>query len=69
MLVLAPADGGFLMSLPELDSFIAAALSAIVMICNDPSTEPRSTSTAQSGPDLKANPDPRVDVSEVARAL
>lgn len=68
-LVLASGDGGFLMGLSDLESLIAAARSAIVVIYNDAAYGAEIHQYGSQGLAEKPMLIPEVDFSGVARAL
>ncbi|MFF1883417.1 thiamine pyrophosphate-binding protein [Pseudarthrobacter sp. NPDC058196] len=68
-LVLASGDGGFLMGLPDLESLIGAARSAIVVIYNDAAYGAEIHQYGSQGLTEKPMLIPEVDFSGVARAL
>lgn len=68
-LVLASGDGGFLMGLSDLESFIGTARSAIVVIYNDAAYGAEIHQYGSQGLTEKPMLIPEVDFSGVARAL
>lgn len=68
-LVLASGDGGFLMGLSDLESLIAAARSAVVVIYNDAAYGAEIHQYGSQGLTEKPMLIPEVDFSGVARAL
>ncbi|MBT2596208.1 thiamine pyrophosphate-binding protein [Arthrobacter sp. ISL-72] len=68
-LVLASGDGGFLMGLSDLESLIAAARSAIVVIYNDAAYGAEIHQYGSQGLTEKPMLIPEVDFSGIARAL
>jgi thiamine pyrophosphate-dependent acetolactate synthase large subunit-like protein len=68
-LVLASGDGGFLMGLADLESLIAAADSAIVVIYNDAAYGAEIHQYGSQGLTEKPMLIPEVDFSGIARAL
>lgn len=68
-LVLASGDGGFLMGLPDLESLIGAASSAVVVIYNDAAYGAEIHQYGSQGLTEKPMLIPEVDFSGVARAL
>ncbi|WP_457966046.1 thiamine pyrophosphate-binding protein [Arthrobacter sp. D1-29] len=68
-LVLASGDGGFLMGLSDLESLIAAASSAVVVIYNDAAYGAEIHQYGSQGLTEKPMLIPEVDFSGVARAL
>ena len=68
-LVLASGDGGFLMGLPDLESLIGTARSAVVVIYNDAAYGAEIHQYASQGLTEKPMLIPEVDFSGVARAL
>lgn len=68
-LVLASGDGGFLMGLSDLESLIAAAGSAIVVIYNDAAYGAEIHQYGSQGLTEKPMLIPEVDFSGIARAL
>ncbi|MDQ0822369.1 thiamine pyrophosphate-dependent acetolactate synthase large subunit-like protein [Arthrobacter sp. V1I7] len=68
-LVLASGDGGFLMGLSDLESLIAAASSAVVVIYNDAAYGAEIHQYGSRGLTEKPMLIPEVDFSGVARAL
>jgi thiamine pyrophosphate-dependent acetolactate synthase large subunit-like protein len=68
-LVLASGDGGFLMGLSDLESLIAAADSAIVVIYNDAAYGAEIHQYGSQGLTEKPMLIPEVDFSGIARAL
>ena len=67
-LVPASGDGGFLTGLPDLESLIRAAASAVVVICNDAAYEPEIHQYGSPGLSEKPMLIPEVDFSGIARA-
>jgi thiamine pyrophosphate-dependent acetolactate synthase large subunit-like protein len=68
-LVLASGDGGFLMGLSDLESLIAAASSAVVVIYNDAAYGAEIHQYGSRGLTEKPMLIPEVDFSGIARAL
>ncbi len=68
-LVLASGDGGFLMGLSDLESFIGTASSAVVVIYNDAAYGAEIHQYGSQGLTEKPMLIPEVDFSGVARAL
>ncbi|WP_461163618.1 thiamine pyrophosphate-binding protein [Arthrobacter sp. R4-81] len=68
-LVLASGDGGFLMGLSDLESLIAAASSAVVVIYNDAAYGAEIHQYGSQGLTEKPMLIPEVDFSGIARAL
>ncbi|UEL29454.1 thiamine pyrophosphate-binding protein [Pseudarthrobacter sp. L1SW] len=68
-LVLASGDGGFLMGLADLESLIAAARSAVVVIYNDAAYGAEIHQYGTQGLTEKPMLIPEVDFSGIARAL
>lgn len=68
-LVLASGDGGFLMGLPDLESLIRAASSAVVVIYNDAAYGAEIHQYGSQGLTEKPMLIPEVDFSGIARAL
>ncbi|MGF9648687.1 thiamine pyrophosphate-binding protein [Pseudarthrobacter oxydans] len=68
-LVLASGDGGFLMGLPDLESLIGTASSAVVVIYNDAAYGAEIHQYGSQGLTEKPMLIPEVDFSGVARAL
>ncbi|WP_066286633.1 thiamine pyrophosphate-binding protein [Arthrobacter sp. B6] len=68
-LVLASGDGGFLMGLPDLESLIGTASSAVVVIYNDAAYGAEIHQYGSQGLTEKPMLIPEVDFSGIARAL
>jgi thiamine pyrophosphate-dependent acetolactate synthase large subunit-like protein len=66
---LVSGDGGFLMGLSDLESLIAAARSAVVVIYNDAAYGAEIHQHGSQGLTEKPMLIPEVDFSTVARAL
>lgn len=68
-LVLAAGDGGFLMGLPDLESLVGAASSAVVVIYNDAAYGAEIHQYGSQGLTEKPMLIPEVDFSGIARAI